>query len=64
MHFLADFCVTSNSKVVIVTTGARQVKNETRLDLVQKNADIIKNIMVPLVEYSPKAVFIMVTNPG
>ncbi|XP_051161924.1 L-lactate dehydrogenase-like [Leptopilina boulardi] len=58
-----DFCVTSNSKVVIITAGARQKKSESRLDLVQKNVDILKNIIPPLVQYSPNAVFLVVTNP-
>ncbi|XP_074101264.1 L-lactate dehydrogenase A chain [Cotesia typhae] len=58
-----DFCVSSNSKVVIITAGARQIKGETRLELVQKNVNIIKNIVPPLVQYSPNAVFLVVTNP-
>ncbi|KAG8038316.1 hypothetical protein G9C98_006643 [Cotesia typhae] len=48
-----DFCVSSNSKVVIITAGARQIKGETRLELVQKNVNIIKNIVPPLVQYIP-----------
>ncbi|XP_014217966.1 L-lactate dehydrogenase A chain-like [Copidosoma floridanum] len=58
-----DFCASSNSKVVIITIGVRQMKNESRLELVHRNAEIIKTIIVPLAEYSPKAVFIIVTNP-
>ncbi|XP_008551625.1 L-lactate dehydrogenase-like [Microplitis demolitor] len=63
IEYDTDFCVSSNSKVVIIAAGARQIKGETRLELVQKNADIIRNIVPPLVEYSPNAVFLVVTNP-
>ncbi|XP_058790775.1 L-lactate dehydrogenase B chain [Phymastichus coffea] len=63
IEYDTDFCISSNSRVVIITAGARQLKNESRLDLLQRNADIIKSIIMPLVEYSPKAVFVVVTNP-
>ncbi|XP_001603434.1 L-lactate dehydrogenase-like [Nasonia vitripennis] len=63
VEYDTDFCISSNSRVVIVTTGARQCKNESRLELVQRNADIIKSIIIPLAEYSPRAVFVIVTNP-
>ncbi|XP_048515553.1 L-lactate dehydrogenase C chain-like [Athalia rosae] len=59
----SDFCASSNSKVVVVTAGARQLKDESRLDLLQRNVDIFKNIIPPLVQYSPEAVFVIVTNP-
>lgn len=61
---LVDFCVTSNSRVIIIAAGARQNKDESRLDLVQRNTDILKTILPPLVDLSPNAVFILVTNPG
>ena len=64
MKLFVDFCVSSNSKVVIIAAGARQKKGESRLDLVQRNTDIFKNIIPPLVQYSPNAVFIIVANPG
>ncbi|XP_043285767.1 L-lactate dehydrogenase B chain-like [Venturia canescens] len=63
VEYDTDFCVTSNSKVVVVAAGARQKKGETRLDLVQRNTDIFKNIIPPLVKYSPNAVFVIATNP-
>ncbi|KAF7988405.1 hypothetical protein HCN44_000978 [Aphidius gifuensis] len=63
IEYDTDFCVSHNSKVVIIAAGVRQIKGETRLDLVQRNADIIKNIVPPLVEHSPNAVFIIVSNP-
>ncbi|XP_003705634.1 L-lactate dehydrogenase [Megachile rotundata] len=58
-----DFCISSNSKVVILAAGVRQVKGETRLDLVKRNTEILKNIVPPLVNYSPNAVFLIVSNP-
>lgn len=62
--FFVDFCVTSNSKVVVIAAGVRQIKGESRLDLVQRNMEIMKSIIPPLVSYSPNAVFVVVSNPG
>ena len=61
---VTDFCITSNSKVVVITAGVKQTKGEKRLDLVHRNSEIFKNIVPPLVSYSPNAVFVIVSNPG
>ncbi|XP_033352650.1 L-lactate dehydrogenase-like [Bombus vosnesenskii] len=63
IDFDTDFCITSNSKVIVITAGARQKKGESRLDLVQRNSEIMKNIIPTLVSYSPNAVFVIVSNP-
>ncbi|XP_076248645.1 L-lactate dehydrogenase B chain [Calliopsis andreniformis] len=58
-----DFCITSNSKVIVLAAGVRQVKGETRLDMVERNTEVLKNIIPTLIGYSPNAVFIIVSNP-
>ncbi|XP_073923321.1 L-lactate dehydrogenase C chain-like isoform X2 [Castor canadensis] len=58
-----DFKVSENSKLVIVTAGARQKEGETRLDLVQRNVAIMKSIIPNLVHHSPDCKMIIVTNP-
>ncbi|XP_034952487.1 L-lactate dehydrogenase A-like 6A [Chelonus insularis] len=63
IEYDTDFCISRNSKVVIVAAGARQKKDESRLDLVHKNVEIIKNIIPPLIENSPNATFVIVSNP-
>jgi L-lactate dehydrogenase len=52
-----------DSKVVIITCGAAQKEGETRLDLLAKNAQIIKEIMPKIFKENPDVVVIMVTNP-
>jgi len=52
-----------NSRVVIITAGARREEGESRLDLVQKNVGIFKEIVPEVVKYSPDAVVVVVTNP-
>lgn len=59
----ADIGVTEGSHVVIVTAGAAQQPGQTRLQLVETNARIFGTMIPQLVEASPDAVFIIVSNP-
>lgn len=56
--------MTANSRVVVVTAGVRQQEGESRLNLVQRNANIFKHIVPQIVRYSPECVIIVVSNPG
>lgn len=58
-----DYSATANSSLCVVTAGARQREGETRLDLVQRNADIFKAIIPQLVKYSPETILLIVSNP-
>ncbi|KAH0946499.1 hypothetical protein HN011_002822 [Eciton burchellii] len=63
IEYDTDFCISHNSKVIIITAGVRPIKGETRLDLMQRNAEIYKTMIPPLVNYSPNAIFVIVSNP-
>ncbi|XP_052569811.1 L-lactate dehydrogenase C chain-like [Peromyscus californicus insignis] len=58
-----DYSVTANSKLVIVTAGARQKVGESRLDLVQRNVTIMKSIIPGIVQNSPDCKLLIVSNP-
>lgn len=58
-----DVEITKGSDVVVVTAGAKQRPGQTRMDLAGATVDLMKRIMPALVERSPNAVFVMVTNP-
>uniref|UniRef100_A0A7N6BL85 L-lactate dehydrogenase n=1 Tax=Anabas testudineus TaxID=64144 RepID=A0A7N6BL85_ANATE len=58
-----DYSVTANSKVVVVTAGARQQEGESRLNLVQRNVNIFKFIIPNIVKYSPNCILMVVSNP-
>jgi L-lactate dehydrogenase len=47
----------------IVTAGARQREGESRLNLVQRNADILKGMIPKLVQHSPDTLLLIVSNP-
>src|SRR3569832_1480461 len=61
---VADYSITADSRVCVITAGARQREGESRLDLVQRNVGIFKTIVHNLVKYSPDAILIVVSNPG
>ena len=53
----------TDSTAVVITCGVAQKEGESRLDLVEKNASIMKKIIPQIFEKNPDIVLIMVTNP-
>lgn len=58
-----DMAVIDGSDIVVVTAGAAQKPGQTRLELVETNARIMRELIPELVEHAPDAVFMIVTNP-
>jgi len=60
---VGDYDDIKDSNLVVITCGASQRVGETRLDLLKKNAGIIKEIMPKIFKKNPNAVVLIVTNP-
>lgn len=58
-----DPAVTKDSAMVIVTAGAKQKPGQSRLDLAAANVEMARAITPQLLEQSPGAVIVFVTNP-
>lgn len=58
-----DYKDMSGSDVVVVPAGFTRKADMTRLDLLKKNAEVIRGIAKNIAEYSPKAKVILTTNP-
>ncbi|MBO1263902.1 L-lactate dehydrogenase [Proteiniclasticum sp. SCR006] len=58
-----DYEDTKGSDIVIITAGAAQKPGETRLDLVNKNIGIYRQIIPEIVKYSPDSILLVVSNP-
>jgi len=58
-----DYAVTAGSDVIVVTSGLARQPGMSRDDLMQKNAGIVRSVVVEAVRHSPDAVLIVVTNP-
>ncbi len=52
-----------NSDVVVITAGASQEPGESRMDLVNKNTEIFKNIIPNITNHAEEAKILVVTNP-
>ena len=52
-----------NSNVVIITSGIGRKPGQSRLELVQTNVEIIKEIAPKIVKVAPNAIYILVANP-
>jgi len=55
--------VTGGSDVVVITAGANRSPGQTRLELAEKNTDLVVTIARDLLSHSPEAVIVVVTNP-
>jgi L-lactate dehydrogenase len=49
--------------VIVITAGAKQAPGESRLDLLQKNARMIENIIDDIVSQDSQAMFMVASNP-
>ncbi|KAF5192824.1 L-lactate dehydrogenase [Thalictrum thalictroides] len=58
-----DYAITADSDLCIVTAGARQISGESRLNLLQRNLSMYKDIIPPLAKYSPDSILLIVSNP-
>ncbi|MBO5663471.1 MAG: malate dehydrogenase [Bacteroidales bacterium] len=58
-----DYSKTANSDVVVVTSGVPRKPGMTREELIGVNAGIVKSVVANVLEYSPNAILVMVSNP-
>jgi len=58
-----DYNDIEGSEMVVITAGKNQKPGETRTDLVHKNVDLFKKIIPKIHEYSPKSIYLVVSNP-
>lgn len=52
-----------DADIIIITAGANQKPNETRLDLVKKNAAIFRSIIPEIAKRSCQGILLIVSNP-
>lgn len=58
-----DYSKTANSAVVVITSGIPRKPGMTREQLIGTNAKIVKSVVDQILEYSPEAVFVVISNP-
>ena len=58
-----DYSKTANSHVVVVTSGIPRKPGMTREELIGINAGIVKTVVTNVLEFSPNAIIVIVSNP-
>ena len=58
-----DYQKTSNSDLVVITSGIPRKPGMTREELIGTNANIIKHVCSEVLNYSPNTIIIIVSNP-
>jgi len=58
-----DYADTAGSDVVVITAGLPRQPGMSRMDLLDKNAGIMREVVRQAVEHSPDSILIVVTNP-
>ena len=61
--YAGDYYDVKDAGMVIITAGANQKPNETRLDLVQKNVAIFKQIIPAIMQQGFDGIILVVANP-
>lgn len=60
---LGTYSDVRDSRIVVVSCGVGQRPGETRLDLMKKNSEIIRDVVPKVFKNNPDAILLMVTNP-
>lgn len=58
-----DYSQLAGCRVVIVTAGVNQKPGETRLQLLQRNADVFREVIPQIVRHAANAILVVATNP-
>lgn len=58
-----DYPDLAGASVVVVTAGANQRPGQTRLDLLQRNAQICREIVPQIMQHNPNGILVIASNP-
>lgn len=61
--YAGDYDDITDASIIVITAGANQKPDETRLDLVQKNVGIFKSIVPEIVKRNFGGIILVVANP-
>lgn len=59
-----DLNATTGSQLIIFTAGEKRLQDESRFDHIQKNVNILRDLVPQLVRGSPEAVWLIVSYPS
>ncbi len=59
----ADYAACADADVIVITAGTARKPGETRMDLLQRNAGIMRGVLDGIKDHRQDAVIVMVANP-
>ncbi len=63
LTFGDDYALCTRADIVVITAGFAQKPGETRLQLVQRNAELFKVMIPKIAVHAPQSIIVVVTNP-
>ncbi len=61
--YAGEYADCADADVVVIAAGVAQKPGETRLDLLQRNAEVFRSIINPITESGFNGIFLVATNP-
>lgn len=61
--YAGDYEDLRDCAIIVITAGANQKPEETRLDLVHRNVDIFRGIIPSITKYNKECILLIVSNP-
>lgn len=58
-----DYPALDGCRVVVITAGVSQRPGETRLQLLNRNANVFRQVIPQVLNYAPEAILLIATNP-
>ncbi|MBQ7990891.1 MAG: L-lactate dehydrogenase [Oscillospiraceae bacterium] len=61
--YAGDYTDCKDADIVVIAAGVAQKEGETRLDLLQRNVEVFRSIITPVVKSGFDGIFLVATNP-
>lgn len=61
--FAGDYSDCSDCDLIVITAGVAQKEGETRIDLLKRNANVMKSVVSSVMKYGFNGIFLVATNP-
>lgn len=61
--FAGEYSDCKDADIVVIAAGVAQKEGETRLDLLQRNSEVFRSIITPVVKSGFDGIFLVATNP-
>ena len=61
--YAGDYSDCRDANIIVIAAGVAQKEGETRLDLLQRNTEVFRSIITPVVKSGFDGIFLVATNP-